>query len=88
MPPGEAVGNAANCRSKKSCRLAFEDRSLANASLFPLFDEEGRTGVVMITAEENARIMLADWAADAAAPRSGSRMETAALLAFPLTLPY
>jgi hypothetical protein len=49
-------------RSLKSCRLAFEDRPLEDASLFPLFDEEGRTRMVMITAEENARIMLADWA--------------------------
>lgn len=48
--------------SLKSCRIAFEDRPLEHASLFPLFDEEGRTRVVMITAEENARIMLADWA--------------------------
>ena len=48
--------------SLKSCRLELEDRPLENASLFPLFDEEGRTRVVMITAAENARIMLADWA--------------------------
>ena len=48
--------------SLKSWRLELEDRPLENASLFPLFDEEGRTRVVMITAEENARIMLADWA--------------------------
>ena len=48
--------------SLKSCRIAFEDRPLEHASLFPLFDEEGRTRVMMITAEENARIMLADWA--------------------------
>jgi hypothetical protein len=50
--------------SLKACRLEFEDRPLEAASLFPLFDEEGRTRVVMITAEENARIMLADWAPD------------------------
>jgi len=49
-------------RSLKSCRLEFEDRPLEQASLFPLFDEEGRTRVVMITAEENARIMVAEWA--------------------------
>ena len=49
-------------RSLKSCRLELEDRPLENASLFPLFDEEGRTRTVMITADENARIMLADWA--------------------------
>ena len=49
-------------RSLKSCRLEFEDRPLEDASLFPLFDEEGRTRMVMITAEENARIMLANWA--------------------------
>jgi hypothetical protein len=48
-------------RSQKSCRLEFEDRPLERASLFPLFDDEGRTRMVMITAEENARIMLADW---------------------------
>jgi hypothetical protein len=48
-------------RSLKSCRLEFEDRPLERASLFPLFDDEGRTRMVMITAEENARIMLADW---------------------------
>lgn len=49
-------------RSLKSCRLELEDRPLEDASLFPLFDEEGRTRMVMITADENARIMLADWA--------------------------
>ena len=49
-------------RSLKSCRLELEDRPLEDASLFPLFDEEGRTRMVMISAEENARIMLADWA--------------------------
>jgi hypothetical protein len=48
-------------RSLKSCRLQFEDRPLERASLFPLFDDDGRTRMVMITAEENARIMLADW---------------------------
>ena len=45
-----------------SCRLEFEDRPLDRASLFPLFDDEGRTRAVMITAEEHGRIMLADWA--------------------------
>jgi hypothetical protein len=49
-------------RSLKSCRLELEDRSLERASLFPLFDDEGQTRMVMITAEENGRIMLADWA--------------------------
>ena len=49
-------------RSLKSCRLQLEDRPLQRASLFPLFDDEGRTRLVMITAEENSRIMLADWA--------------------------
>jgi hypothetical protein len=49
-------------KSLKSCRLEFEDRPLERASLFPLFDDEGRTRMLMITAEENARIMLADWA--------------------------
>ena len=49
-------------RSLRSCRLEFEDRPLEQASLFPLFDDEGRTRMVMITAEENARIMLTDWA--------------------------
>jgi hypothetical protein len=49
-------------RSLKSLRLEFEDRWLENAALFPMFDDEGRTRMVMITAEENGRIMLADWA--------------------------
>ena len=49
-------------RSLMSCRLEFEDRPLEGAALFPLFDAEGRTRMVIITAEENARIMLADWA--------------------------
>jgi hypothetical protein len=48
-------------KSLMSCRLEFEDRRLDRASLFPLFDDEGRTRMVMITAEENGRIMLADW---------------------------
>ena len=51
-------------RSLKSCRLELEDRSLDRASLFPLFDDEGRTRMLMITAEEDGRIMLADWAPD------------------------
>ena len=50
-------------RSLRSCRLEFEDRPVERASLFPLFDDEGRTRMVMITAEEDARIMLANWAA-------------------------
>ena len=49
-------------RSLLSCRLEFEDRRLDRASLFPLFDDEGRTRMVLITAEENGRILLADWA--------------------------
>jgi hypothetical protein len=48
--------------SLKSRRLEFEDRSLDSAALFPMFDDEGRTRMVMITAEEDGRIMLADWA--------------------------
>lgn len=51
-------------QSLMSCRLEFEDRRLDRASLFPLFDGEGQTRMVMITAEENGRIMLADWAPD------------------------
>ena len=51
-------------RSLMSCRLDFEDRRLHGASLFPLFDDEGRTQMVLITAEESGRIMLADWAPD------------------------
>jgi hypothetical protein len=49
-------------RSLRSCRLELEDRPLERASLFPLFDDEGRTRMVMITAEESGRIMLARWA--------------------------
>jgi len=49
-------------RSLKSCRLEFEDRPLERASLFPLFDDEGRTRMVMITSEEDARIIVTDWA--------------------------
>jgi len=48
-------------RSLMSCRLELEDRPLERASLFPLFDDGGQTRMVMITAEENGRIMLADW---------------------------
>jgi hypothetical protein len=49
-------------RSLKSCRVELEDRPLERASLFPMFDDQGRTRMVMITAEENGRIMLAGWA--------------------------
>jgi hypothetical protein len=49
-------------RSLMSCRLEFEDRRLDRASLFPLFDDEGQTRMMLITTEENGRIMLADWA--------------------------
>lgn len=48
--------------SLRSIRLDFEDRSLEHAAMFPMFDDEGRTRMVMITAEESGRIMLADWA--------------------------
>jgi hypothetical protein len=48
-------------RSLMSCRLELEDRPLARASLFPLFDDEGRTRLVMITSKEDGRILLADW---------------------------
>jgi hypothetical protein len=50
-------------RSLVSCRLELEDRRLDRASLFPLFDDAGQTRMVLITAEENGRIMLADWTA-------------------------
>jgi hypothetical protein len=49
-------------QSLKSRRFEFEDRSLDRAALFPMFDDEGRTRMVMITAEEDGRILLADWA--------------------------
>ena len=49
-------------RSLLSCRLEFDDRQVDRASLFPLFDDEGRTQMVLITAEETGRIMLAEWA--------------------------
>jgi hypothetical protein len=48
-------------QSLMSCRLELEDRRLERASLFPLFDDEGQTRVMMITAEEDSRILLADW---------------------------
>jgi hypothetical protein len=49
-------------QSLKSRRLELEDRPLEGAALFPMFDDEGRTRMVMILAEEDGRIMLADWA--------------------------
>jgi hypothetical protein len=49
-------------RSLMSCRLDFEDRPLERASLFPLFDRAGRTRLVMVTAEETGRILMAPWA--------------------------
>ena len=49
-------------RSLQSCRIDFDDRPLQRASLFPMFDDEGRTRMLLITAEESGRIMLADWA--------------------------
>ncbi len=51
-------------RSLLSCRLELEDRPLDRASIFPLFDDEGRTRMLLITAEESGRILLADWAPD------------------------
>lgn len=48
-------------QSLASCRLELEDRRLERASLFPLFDDEGQTRVMMITAEEDSRILLAEW---------------------------
>ena len=49
-------------KSLMSCRLELDDRSLEHAALFPLLDDEGRTQLLMITAQESGRIMLADWA--------------------------
>jgi hypothetical protein len=49
-------------RSLRSCRLQLDDRPIERAALFPLFDDAGQTRIVMITAEESGRIMLADWA--------------------------
>ena len=49
-------------RSLRSCRLELDDRPIQRAALFPLFDDRGQTRMVMITAEESGRIMLADWA--------------------------
>ena len=48
-------------RSLRSCRLQLEDRPLERASLFPLFDERGQTRMLLVTAEEHGRIMLAEW---------------------------
>jgi hypothetical protein len=48
-------------QSLTSCRLELEDRLLERASLFPLFDDEGQTRVMMVTADEDSRILLADW---------------------------
>ena len=53
---------AVSQQSLLSCRLEFEDLRLDRASLFPLFDDEGRTEMVLITTEESGRIMLAPWA--------------------------
>jgi hypothetical protein len=53
-----------NQRSLRSCRLELDDRTFERAALFPLFDDTGRTRMVMITAEESGRIMLAEWAPD------------------------
>src|SRR5688572_6114713 len=49
-------------RSLSACRLELEDRPLERASLFPLFDDEGQTRMVMVTTEEHGRILLAEWA--------------------------
>ena len=49
-------------RSLRSNRLELEDRALERAALFPLFADQGHTQMMMITAEESGRIMLADWA--------------------------
>ena len=45
-------------------RLDLEDRVLDRACLFPLFDEGGRVRLLMITAEESGRILLAPWVQD------------------------
>jgi hypothetical protein len=49
-------------RSLRSCRIAFDDRPIERAALFPLFNDAGHTQMVMITAQESRRIMVADWA--------------------------
>jgi hypothetical protein len=48
--------------SLRSRRLEFDDWSLDRAALFPLFDDEGRTRMLMLAAEDSGRILLADWA--------------------------
>jgi hypothetical protein len=60
MPPLSLL-RIVSQQSLMSCRLEFEDQRLERASLFPLFDDEGQTRMMMITAEEDSRILLADW---------------------------
>ena len=60
MPPASLL-RIVSQQSLLSCRLEFEDRRLERTSLFPLFDDEGQTRVMMITAEEDSRILLANW---------------------------
>lgn len=42
-------------------RLHFSDRSVSGASLFPFFDDEGRTRALMFTSEEDGRIVLIEY---------------------------
>ena len=48
----------------RNCRIDLEDRVLDRAGIFPFFDEAGRVRLLMITAEETGRILLATWVPD------------------------
>lgn len=48
----------------RNCRLHLDDRVLDRACLFPLFDEAGRVRLLLITAEESGRVLLAPWVQD------------------------
>ena len=50
--------------SLRRCQVDFQDRTLDRASLFPVFDDAGRTRWILITAEESSRIMLIAWSPD------------------------
>ncbi len=51
----------ASQKSLHRCRLQVDQERYGPASVFPFFDDEGQTRVVMITTEDSGQILLVDW---------------------------
>ena len=51
----------ASQQSLHRCRLRVDGERLGPASVFPFFDDEGKTRSLMVTTEDSSRILLLEW---------------------------